>query len=82
MIWINPEGTITGSFASTQYVDDAIAAIELMPGPAGKDGQDGKDGEPGKDGENGKDYVLTENDKDAIAELVVAKLPVYKGEVV
>ena len=76
MIWINPEGTITGSFASTQYVDDAIAAIELMPGPAGKDGQDGKDGEPGKDGE---DYVLTEDDKADIAEIVLDLLPAAEG---
>lgn len=81
---------LTG-YATEQYVDDAIAAVELLPGPAGKDGQDGKDGEPGKDGQDGapgkdgkdgEDYVLTEADKTEIAGLVVAALPVYNGEVV
>ena len=45
--------------AHKKYVDDAIATIELTPGPAGadgapgapgKDGADGKDGAPGADG--------------------------------
>lgn len=31
-------------------------------------------------GENGKDYVLTEADKEEIANLVLEKLPVYSGE--
>lgn len=31
-------------------------------------------------GENGKDYVLTEADKQEIANLVIEKLPVYSGE--
>jgi hypothetical protein len=117
LIWINPSGTASEGLASIQYVDAAIATIELMPGPAGpigetgpkgedgytpikgvdyfdgkdgangKDGKDGytpvkgvdyfdgRDGEPGKDGENGKDYVLTENDKVDIAELVLDLLP-------
>lgn len=63
------------------------------PGPAGKDGVDGKDGYTpvkgvdyfdgvnGKDGEDGKDYVLTAADKTEIANLVIAELPVYNGEV-
>ncbi len=52
-----------------------------QPGADGKDGVDGlpgKDGEPGPQGEPGKDgsdYILTEEDKDAIAELVIAKIP-------
>jgi hypothetical protein len=63
---------LTG-YATETYVDEAIAAIELTPGPAGKDGADGKDGEPGKDGKDGvdgKDYVLTEADKEEIAGMV------------
>lgn len=112
LIWINPNGTASEGLASIQYVDDAIATIELMPGPAGKDGEPGpqgpqgepgkdgergpkgdtgpqgepgpagKDGAPGKDGENGKDgedYVLTENDKADIAELVLDLLPTAEG---
>ena len=67
-----PEPDLTG-MATEKYVDDAIAAVELMPGPAGQPGQDGKDG---------KDYILTEDDKTEIADLVVAALPVYNGEVI
>lgn len=58
----NPvEVDLTG-YATEKYVDDAISAIELTPGPQGepgpqgipgKDGAPGKDGEPGKDGTNG-----------------------------
>lgn len=60
-------------------------------GPQGEPGKDGYtpvkgvdyfDGAPGKDGQDGKDYVLTEDDKTAIAGLVVASLPVYNGEVI
>lgn len=46
-------------------------------------------GEPGKDGYtpvkgvdyfDGKDYVLTEADKQEIANIVIEMLPVYSGE--
>lgn len=53
-------GDLTG-YATEKYVDDAIATIELTPGPAGpqgepgKDGVDGKDGEPGAPGKDGQD---------------------------
>ena len=40
-----------------------------------KDGANGKDGEPGPKGEDGKDYVLTENDKNNIADLTKDKIP-------
>lgn len=65
-------------YATIKDVQDAIETIELTPGPAGKDGvdgapgKDGKDGEPGKDGE---DYILTDDDKADIADLVLAALP-------
>lgn len=64
----NPiEVDLTG-YATEKYVDDAIAVIELMPGPKGEQGEkgidgytpvkgvdyfDGKDGKDGKDGEQG-----------------------------
>lgn len=48
---------LTG-YATETYVNDAVAAIELTPGPAGKDGKDGED------------YVLTEADKKEIAGMV------------
>ena len=51
---------LTG-YATEAYVDEKITAIELTPGPAGKDGKDGKDGE---------DYVLTDADKKEIAGMV------------
>lgn len=37
-------------------------------GPPGADGKDGKDGQSGKDGADGKDYVMTEQDKQEIAQ--------------
>ena len=43
---------LTG-YATETYVDEAIAAIELTPGPKGEDGAPGKDGEPGPKGEDG-----------------------------
>ena len=57
---------LTG-YATETYVDEKITAIELTPGPAGKDGQDGA---PGKDGKDGEDYILTDADKKEIASMV------------
>lgn len=57
-------------------------------GAPGKDGQDGVNGKDGKDGEqgpegpqgpageDGKDYVLTEADKAAIAQMAINLMPV------
>lgn len=56
-------------------VDKIVEEIELTPGPAGKDGVDGA---PGKDGQ---DYILTDADKQEIANEVISLLPVYNGEV-
>ena len=36
-------------------------------------------GEPGKDGQNGSDYILTEADKQEIANIALAKLPTAEG---
>lgn len=53
-------------YYTKEEVDNAIAEIELTPGPAGKDG------EPGKDG---NDYVLTDADKNEIAQLAIELMP-------
>ncbi len=84
---------LTG-YATETYVNEAIAVIELTPGPAGPQGiqgEPGKDGAPGKDGKDGaqgpqgetgpagkdgKDYVLTDADKSAIAQLAIELMPV------
>lgn len=58
---------LTG-YATETYVNEAVAAIELTPGPqgpAGKDGVDGKDGAPGPQGpqgEPGKDGTMSFED--------------------
>ena len=72
-------------YATKAYVDLEIKQIELTPGPkgdkgdTGEQGPAGKDGAPGKDGETGPqgpqgepgaDYVLTEADKQEIADMV------------
>lgn len=74
-------------YYTKEEVDNAIAEIELTPGPAGKDGEPGKDGytpvkgidyfdgAPGKDGIDGKDYVLTDTDKNEIAQLAIELIP-------
>ena len=65
-----------------------------IPGEKGEPGEKGADGAPGekgdkgdtgpagKDGKDGEDYILTDTDKNDIANLVVAALPVYNGEVI
>ena len=44
-------------------------------------GKDGKDGINGADGKDGKDYVLTEEDKHEIADMVTDSLGVVFDEV-
>lgn len=65
--------------ASQAYVDDAISAIELTPGPQGEQGpigpqgpagEVGPKGETGEQGPAGEDYILTEEDKQEIAGMV------------
>ena len=45
-------------------------------GANGKDGADGKDGKDGKDGEDGSDYVITQADYEAIANVVESELSI------
>lgn len=73
-------------YATEVYVDNAILAIELTPGPQGpqgepgKDGTNGADGAPGKDGADGAtpvkgvDYWTVE-DQTLIVNEVLAALP-------
>ena len=48
-------------------------------GIQGIQGEQGPQGEPGKDGANGQDYILTEDDKQDIANLVIAAIPSSEG---
>lgn len=66
----NIEKTATEGLIDTYtiyYSDKTTSIFTITNGANGKDGSNGKDGINGKDG---TDYVLTENDKSAIAQLV------------
>jgi hypothetical protein len=55
-----------------EAINDALAQAKVsgeFKGEPGEPGKDGQDGSPGKDGADGKDYILTEADKQEIAEL-------------
>lgn len=64
---------------------EEVQAIKGEPGKDGKDGINGKDGVNGKDGKDGKDgekgdsYIITENDYNAIAQIVLDNLPNAEG---
>lgn len=69
-------------------IPQGLQGIEGQPGKDGIQGQDGYtpvkgvdyfDGEPGPQGEPGKDYVLTEDDKEEIAEITGSKVNVENG---
>lgn len=51
-------------------------------GPIGLTGETGPVGPMGPAGKDGTDYILTAEDKAEIADIVLATLPVYDGEVV
>lgn len=89
LVWLDPTGEPSGEgFATVGYVDEKIAQIELTPGPQGEPGIQGDTGEQGPigpqgpegpqgpAGADGNDYVLTDTDKQDIADLVLAGLPV------
>jgi len=50
-------------------------SIQSIKGETGPQGPAGTNGTNGKDGKDGTDYVLTESDKQEIADLVLAELP-------
>ena len=76
--------------ATNEALAQAKASGEFdgQPGKDGKDGRDGYtpqknvdyfDGKDGKNGENGKDYVLTEADKQEIAEQAAELVEIPEG---
>lgn len=78
-----------------EAIDDKLDASELptaintalaqakesgqFDGAPGKDGKDGADGAPGAKGDPGDDYVLTEADKNEIAEMAAELVEVPEG---
>jgi hypothetical protein len=54
------------------YEDFTPEQLEALRGPEGIQGPPGENGQDGKDG---ADYILTEADKQEIAELVIAQMP-------
>lgn len=69
----------TAGLATEQYVNEAVAGIELTPGPQGLKGETGPAGprgEKGDKGDPGNDYVLTDDDKAAIARMAIELMPV------
>lgn len=51
-------------------------------GPTGPQGPQGETGPTGPQGPQGDSYVLTQSDKEEIANIVISELPVYNGEYV
>ena len=83
-VWINPNGEATDGLATKEYVDEKFNSIGTVkgekgdkgePGEQGPAGEKGEQGEKGDKGEPGADYVLTSNDKNEIAQLVISLLP-------
>lgn len=64
---------ITLTDATTQEIE--------IPTVAGVDGKDGKDGAQGPAGNDGKDYVLTDADKEEIAEIASSNLSSEIGDI-
>lgn len=60
-------------------INTALAQAKESGQFDGAPGKDGADGEPGTPGEPGKDYVLTEADKEEIAEMAAEKVKVPEG---
>lgn len=59
-VWIDPDGEMS----------------QLIPGPPGPMGPQGEKGDKGEKGDQGESYVLTEQDKSEIADIVLATFPV------
>lgn len=90
-IWVNNDFEKIGStdidlsnYATTSFVQEEIAKIELTPGPQGPQGDKGDKGDKGDQGERGiqgekgdkgDPYTLTDTDKASIVNAVLAALP-------
>lgn len=86
VLWIDPDDNEADNLQAV--IDKALAEAKASGEFDGKDGQDGKDGYTpkkgidyfdGKDGADGKDYVLTDADKQEIAELTAPLVEVPQG---
>lgn len=78
MVEVSGDGTDLTNYYTKDEVDAAIEKIELTPGPEGPQGEKGETGEQGPQGEPGPagaDYVLTEDDKAAIAQMAIELMP-------
>ena len=53
--------------------------FDVMDGATGPQGKQGEQGPQGIQGPQGGDYVLTEQDKADIADLVIVGMPVWSG---
>lgn len=60
------EVAVINGFSGTE--EEWLASLKGEPGPQGDRGERGLQGIPGEDGEDGEDYVLTDDDKQEIAE--------------
>ena len=49
--------------------------VVALVGPQGEPGKEGAQGPAGANGKDGQDYILTEDDKQEIANLVLAAIP-------
>lgn len=62
-----------------QMVGGAVITISDKNGTTSAVVSNGVDGKDGEDGQNGKDYVITPNDYDNIADVVLGKLTVAES---
>lgn len=58
---------------------ESLHGEDGIDGKDGAPGRDGQDGQPGRDGIDGKDYILTEADKQEIAEQAAELVDVPEG---
>lgn len=67
---------VNGEYLKFTFSDDTSTTLtDSIKGPPGDNGLNGTNGT------NGTDYVLTDDDKDEIADIVIEKLPYYSGAV-
>lgn len=70
-----PKGETGAKGDAFTYEDFTAEQLEALRGPQGIQGIQGEPGADGKDGVDGQDYILTEEDKNEIANLVLAAIP-------
>ena len=71
-----------GHHVAIEYkAPDGIRTVgfDVVDGATGSQGAQGIQGPQGVQGPQGEDYVLTEQDKADIADLVIAGMPVWSG---